>query len=173
MRVSISVIIPVYNEARTIAGVIDAVCRWGKAHQIIVVDDGSTDHTVDVVQKLGRSVDIITEGMRKACEPGGTGWPLFNFQITNPKTQTTLLIPVACKTGTAEFGDPQNRTHAWFTVFGPIPASKGVAFKGSPEEHVIAGDPEISVTVLVEGAGEGSTVAAPVAKKILEEWFSR
>ena len=60
MRVSISVIIPVYNEARTIAGVIDAVCRWGKAHQIIVVDDGSTDHTVDVVQNLGRSVDIIS-----------------------------------------------------------------------------------------------------------------
>lgn len=90
------------------------------------------------------TIDLITEGMRKACETGGTGWPLFNFKV-----------PVACKTGTAEFGDPKNRTHAWFTAFAPVQ------------------DPELSITVLVEGAGEGSNVAAPVAKKILEEWFGR
>ncbi len=90
------------------------------------------------------TIQLITEGMRKACEPGGTGWPLFNFSI-----------PVVCKTGTAEFGDPSNKTHAWFTVFGPT------------------GEPEISVTVLVEGGGEGSNVAAPIAKKILESWFAR
>lgn len=102
------------------------------------------------------TIELITEGMKQACEPGGTGWPLFNFQITNPNDQTKLIpISVACKTGTAEFGDPDDKTHAWFTAFAPIV------------------DPEISVTVLVEGAGEGSDKAAPVAKKILEEWFSR
>lgn len=90
------------------------------------------------------TIDLITEGMKRACLPGGTGWPLFEF-----------TIPLACKTGTAEFGDPQNRTHAWITVFAPIV------------------EPEISITVLVEGAGEGSDKAAPIAKKILEEWFSR
>lgn len=90
------------------------------------------------------TITLITEGMIKACEPGGTGWPLFNF-----------AVPVACKTGTAEFGDPDSKPHAWFTAFGPAQA------------------PEISVTVLVEGAGEGSDVAAPIAKKILEEWFAR
>lgn len=92
----------------------------------------------------GETIDLITEGMKRACLPGGTGWPLFNFSV-----------PVACKTGTAEFGDPQDRTHAWFTAFAPIV------------------EPEISVTVLVERAGEGSDKAAPIAKKILEEWFSR
>lgn len=101
------------------------------------------------------TIDLITEGMKKACLPGGTGWPLFNFQIPNRNDQTKQLIPLACKTGTAEFGDPQNRTHAWFTAFAPIE------------------EPEISVTVLVEGAGEGSDIAAPIAKKILEEWFGR
>lgn len=60
MGVSISVIIPVYNEARTIVGVVDAVFRWGKAYQIIVVDDGSTDHTLDAVRQFGRSIDIIS-----------------------------------------------------------------------------------------------------------------
>jgi hypothetical protein len=52
-----------------------------------------------------------------------------------------------------------------------IRLSKGLPLKGSPD--VVTGDPEISVTVLVEGAGEGSSVAAPIAKKILEEWFGR
>jgi cell division protein FtsI/penicillin-binding protein 2 len=52
------------------------------------------------------TIDLITSGMQKACEAGGTGWPLFGFHVS-----------VACKTGTAEFGDPKNRTHAWFTVF--------------------------------------------------------
>ena len=28
-------------------------------------------------------------------------------------------------------------------------------------------------TVLIEKGGEGSSVAAPIAKKILEEWFSK
>jgi len=107
------------------------------------------------------TIQLITEGMKQACETGGTGWPLFDFGIQKfvgesaSSSGTLTKIPVACKTGTAEFGDSKNRTHAWFTAFAP------------------ASDPEISVTVLVEEAGEGSDVAAPVAKKILEEWFSR
>ncbi|MBI2036702.1 hypothetical protein HYT17_03670 [Candidatus Microgenomates bacterium] len=120
------------------------------------------------------TIDLIREGMREACDTGGTGWPLFKFKIKNAKIKIDernfflpeeatvsgqpndwVSIPVACKTGTAEFGDPKDRTHAWFTVFAPIE------------------DPQITVTVLVEAGGEGSNVAAPIAKKILEEWFTR
>jgi penicillin-binding protein 2 len=103
------------------------------------------------------TISLIREGMKRACEPSdsegrkaGTGWPFFNFKV-----------PVGCKTGTAEFGDPENRTHAWFTVFAPSYASDSEASEGKPE---------IAVTVLVEGGGEGSNVAAPIAKKILEAW---
>lgn len=120
------------------------------------------------------TVRLIRKGMREACAPGGTGWPLFEFRVQNPNvvidekdffeaqvgTSSAVLqdfvhIPVACKTGTAEFGDPKDMTHAWFTAYAPIE------------------NPEIVVTVLVEAGGEGSNVAAPIAKKILEEWFSR
>lgn len=100
--------------------------------------------------------ELIREGMRQACAPGGTGWPLFNFKVKNSRLagdEGFVEIPVACKTGTAEYGDPQGKTHAWFSVFAPV------------------GDPEIVVTVLVEGGGEGANVAAPVAKKVLEEYF--
>jgi cell division protein FtsI/penicillin-binding protein 2 len=34
-----------------------------------------------------------------------------------------------------------------------------------------ADNPEISVTVLVEGGGEGSNVAAPIVRKILAKYF--
>ena len=87
---------------------------------------------------------MIRRGMVGACSEGGTAFPLFGF-----KPQ------VACKTGTAEYVQANGRTgsHAWFTVFAP------------------AEDPTISVTVLVEGGGEGSRVAAPIARKILAKYF--
>jgi penicillin-binding protein 2 len=87
------------------------------------------------------NIELVKKGMVAACAPGGTAYPLFDLKM-------------ACKTGTAEFGDPNNRTHAWLTGFYPIES------------------PKIAITVLVEAAGEGSDVAAPIVKKILEEWKS-
>jgi len=86
-------------------------------------------------------LEVVKKGMIGACSPGGTGWPFFDFK---PR--------VACKTGTAEISDDKS-THAWFTVFAP------------------ADNPGIVLTVLVEKGGEGSAVAAPIAKEILREYF--
>lgn len=88
-------------------------------------------------------IEIIKTGLGQVTKVGGTAWPFFNFPINT-----------AGKTGTAEFGDPKNKTHAWYTSYGPIDG------------------PSIAVTVLVEGGGEGSSVAAPVAKEVLRWYFS-
>ena len=116
------------------------------------------------------NIEIVREGLIKACQEGGTGWPLFNFKINSDKLKIDKInfieseasggakmtgITTACKTGTAEFGHPKNLTHAWFTVFAP------------------AYSPQISVTVLVEEGGEGSSVAAPIARELLKVWFER
>jgi penicillin-binding protein 2 len=118
---------------------------------------------------LQETIELVREGMREACEVGGTGWPLFKFQVANDKlkiddknffiapestrsAEKRVRIPVACKTGTAETYEGEE-PHAWFTVFAPVY------------------DPEIVVTVLLEKAGEGSYEAAPVAYEILKEWF--
>ncbi len=150
----------------------------------------STKEQRDNCKSLGlkpQTLDIINQGMEKACATGGTGWPLFNFSVpkapvalTDTPAATTsaqnvphIAVPVACKTGTAEFGDPQqNRTHAWFTAFAPVP-DQYIPDDVKKGESYLSGPPEISVTVLVEGGGEGSNVAAPIAKKIFEEWFTR
>jgi len=84
---------------------------------------------------------------------------------------TLIPIPIACKTGTAEYGDSANKTHAWFTAFGPIPTRIADGGNALQDSTAITGDPQISVTVLLEESGEGSDKAAPIAKKIFETWF--
>jgi penicillin-binding protein 2 len=92
-----------------------------------------------------------------AASPGGTAYPLFDFEKGHPG------VVLAGKTGTAEFGTPAvnqkggieenyggKSTHAWFTVFGPFD------------------NPNIVLTVFLEGGGGGSSDAAPVAKKLLD-----
>lgn len=134
------------------------------------------------------TINLITEGMKRACSSGedsgyqGTGWPLFDFSITkeslaeNSGKSEKIFVPIACKTGTAEFDSitgVEQKTHAWFTAFAPVP-SYAKAAGGKPiSNEIISGDPEIAVTVLVERGGEGSSVGGPIAKKIFEEWFKR
>lgn len=158
----------------------NVIASDGKLCPPHVVSD-SRKHCQNIGLKK-ETLELIREGMKQACSPAGTGWPLFKFKvpssadvsggkhdakiavdgidfIDSPESTVSgrkmIEIPTACKTGTSEFGDPKGKTHAWFTVFAPV-------------VH-----PQISVTVLVEGAGEGSNVAAPIAKKILEEWFTQ
>jgi glycosyltransferase involved in cell wall biosynthesis len=55
---TLSVIIPVYNEEKTIAEAVKAVSKSrlpGFKKQIIVVDDGSTDGTTAILKKIARS----------------------------------------------------------------------------------------------------------------------
>jgi penicillin-binding protein 2 len=62
-----------------------------------------------------------------------------------------LALAVAGKTGTAESGQPT--PHAWFAGYAP------------------AQDAEIAIAVVLEQAGEGSTYAAPLFRKVVEAYF--
>ena len=66
----------------------------------------------------------------------------------------SLPVAVAGKTGTAQsrLDEPP---HAWFAAFAPYE------------------NPEIALVILIENGGEGSTIAVPVAKEILEWYFNR
>src|ERR1700757_4383776 len=54
----LSVIIPAYNEEQrlpsTLASVYDYLARSGKTFEVLVVDDGSRDRTVDVVDAFAK-----------------------------------------------------------------------------------------------------------------------
>ncbi len=65
-----------------------------------------------------------------------------------------LPVKVAGKTGTAQVAG-QARTNAWFVGFAPLD------------------DPKILLAIMIENAGEGSSVAVPLAKEIFKYYFSR
>ena len=47
----VSVIVPVFNEEKTIAEVLNSLLNISIINQIIVVDDKSTDGTVEIIKK--------------------------------------------------------------------------------------------------------------------------
>ena len=58
----LSVVIPVYNEASTVGEVIDRVAVVPLETEIIVVDDGSTDRTMELVRARATKVRYVHEG---------------------------------------------------------------------------------------------------------------
>ena len=79
-------------------------------------------------------------------EPGGTAEHVFRG--------SALLAQGVCgKTGTAEAPGEDSLPHAWFVAWTP------------------AAQPEIAIALLVENSGDGSAVAAPLVREILEFWY--
>jgi glycosyltransferase involved in cell wall biosynthesis len=55
----VSFLIPAFNEARTIAEVIDRVSQLPFEKQLIVIDDGSTDETPGILERLSEGRDDL------------------------------------------------------------------------------------------------------------------
>lgn len=113
--------------------------------QAVLTADGQTDATVDAAV-LNQTVDArflspVRTGMRQAVTSGSA------------QALADLPVPVAAKTGTAQFGN-EGKTHAWLTAFAPYDR------------------PEIVITVIVEGGGEGHATALPIAKRALAAYFA-
>jgi penicillin-binding protein 2 len=155
-----------------------AVANGGKVmqpqvvYQIADANGGlQRDFTPKVTRELPLDegvIEVIQEGLWSVVNaPRGTGYAV--------KTENPDIV-VAGKTGTAEYCDPVPKeddpevldcryvdnpngddylpTHAWMVAYAPFDA------------------PEIAVVVFVHDGGEGSAVAAPVAKTILDAYFN-
>lgn len=97
--------------------------------------------------------DPLVKERAVSKKTAGTVTDLMRLVVTGGTGTAANLadVPVAGKTGTAEIGpvgDIQN--HAWFICFAP------------------ADKPKIAVSVVSEFGGTGGTVAAPIARQILQ-----
>jgi glycosyltransferase involved in cell wall biosynthesis len=67
MHIDISIVVPLYNEEESLpelADWIERVCNeHGYAHEVIMIDDGSTDHSWKVVQELSQQFSAV-KGIR-------------------------------------------------------------------------------------------------------------
>lgn len=89
------------------------------------------------------NLQIVREGMRMAITEGSA------YLLKD------LPIKVAGKTGTAQVTNTFRKTNAWFVGFAPYD------------------NPEIALAIVIEGAGEGSTAAVPIAKEVFEWYYNK
>jgi penicillin-binding protein 2 len=101
-------------------------------------------------------IEMAKEGMRMTVMDGGT--------VHDQFAEFDLVVQSAGKTGTAEYCDDIANdkglcqrgswpTHAWYAGYAPYD------------------DPEIAVVAFVYNGGEGSSVAGPVVRKVMEAYF--
>ena len=94
---------------------------------------------------------LVRQGLDEAVNvgtPGASGTAYKAFHGGEP-----LAVRVAGKTGTADTGKEGAQPHAWFAGYAPSEA------------------PKIAFAILVEHAGHGGEVAAPLAYRALKEIY--
>lgn len=92
-------------------------------------------------------IDTIQSGL---CAVTTASFGTAEFVFNNSPLQS---IGVCGKTGTAQTGPSGTLPHAWFAAYAPRV------------------NPEIAVAVIVETAGQGSEVAAPIARQVMEAYY--
>ncbi len=95
-------------------------------------------------QIMSTDESSILKGLMREVVLSGTGKKLKDASYS-----------VAGKTGSAEYNGVKEDSHAWFTGFAPVE------------------DPEIAVTVIIEGAGSGGDYAVPIAGRIFDKYFEK
>lgn len=114
-KVLLSVVMPVYNEVETVAQVIGNVLNLGMDLELIVVDDGSTDGTRDVLAKIDdERVRVVLQARNQGKGAAvRTGYAHAQGEIVtiqdadlelDPNEIPKLVAPVAAGTADVVFG---------------------------------------------------------------------
>ncbi|MBI4654214.1 MAG: penicillin-binding protein 2 [Nitrospirae bacterium] len=137
------------------ARLIAAVVNGGKFYKLNLLRSTDTKPQVNGNVKLKpETFSIIKHALiGVVAEPGGTAHMLHsNIVSFGGKTGTAQVVGMkrAGKNPSRDYRD-----HAWFVAFAP------------------AEDPKIAMSVFVEHGGHGSAAAAPIAKRMIEEFYKK
>ncbi|MFZ3070849.1 MAG: penicillin-binding transpeptidase domain-containing protein [Anaerolineaceae bacterium] len=119
--------------------------------KIVPMDGGDPVYTFEpeVAAKLPvtlENIQFIQEAMVSVVR---------NSRGTATYQMKSISANIAGKTGTAE--NPSGDSHAWFA---------GYTFNENPNK------PDIAVAIILENAGEGSEMAAPLFRRVVQLYFS-
>lgn len=115
-RMKLSVVIPIFNEKYTIAEILRKVQSTRLASEIILVDDGSTDGTREILQSLDPSPDLIVLYHEKNRGKGAalrSGFQKASGDVIlvqdadleyNPAEYPALLEPIECGQADVVYG---------------------------------------------------------------------
>src|SRR5271166_2898307 len=100
--------------------------------------------------------DVVYDGMVGALAPGGTAYASgigARYKIAG-KTGTAQIFTIKQTENIhSKIQDERMRDHSWFIAFAPVE------------------NPKIAVAVLVENGGFGASLAAPIARKVLDAYL--
>ena len=132
-----------------------AIANGGTLYRPQLIERITTSTGVDVYNlapEESSALPISTETL-EAIQEAMRG--VISSKIGTARTALVdFSVPVYGKTGTAE--NPMGDSHAWFT-----------GYTDEDREDL----PDIAVTVIVENGGEGSEVAAPIFRRVLETYY--
>ncbi|MCQ4043351.1 bifunctional polysaccharide deacetylase/glycosyltransferase family 2 protein [Streptantibioticus rubrisoli] len=102
----VSVIVPAYNESAGIEAAVRSLLASDNPVEIIVVDDGSTDGTADLVESLGLPVRVIRQ--QNAGKPAAlnTGLAAASCELVVMVDGDTVFEPGTVRTIVQPFADP-------------------------------------------------------------------
>lgn len=74
-------LVPAYNEAERIGSTLSALATISEVNSIVVIDDGSTDHTYEVATSSGVAVVVQLENNQGKGQALNVGWKMFPADI--------------------------------------------------------------------------------------------
>jgi penicillin-binding protein 2 len=89
-----------------------------------------------------KTMDIVDRGMRQTVTAG------------SGRVLQDIPVEMYAKTGTAQYGPNNSKSHAWFICYSKDPKNP------------------IAMAILIEGAGGGDVFAAPAANDVLKWYYS-
>lgn len=120
MRLTVSCIIPAWNEAERLPGILVSVIGHPAIDEVIVVDDGSSDGSAEVAERMGATVRRLSRNQGKSSAvaagiamAGGELILLLDADLIGltPKALIDLLLPV--RSGWAEVAISLRQNAPW------------------------------------------------------------
>jgi penicillin-binding protein 2 len=115
-----------------------------------ILDEFSYEMAPDPMEQTGISQTVMQYIREAMCEVTTERYGTAEHIFRNSPLQS---IGVCGKTGTAQAPGVDVLPHAWFIAY-------------APREN-----PQIATVVMVENSGDGSAIAAPITRQIMEYYF--